>query len=83
MLSSHLRQVLPSCLFPYGMSTRIVYAFLIFPMRDTFVSPLTLLDLRVFIVIEFFQQELFASTNNSILMQLLCFRRLSIDLDDG
>jgi hypothetical protein len=45
ILSYYLHLVLPSSLLPTGFSTKILYAFLISPMRATWPAYLFLLDL--------------------------------------
>jgi hypothetical protein len=49
-LSSHLRLGFTSCLFPYVFPTKILYAFLISPMRATCPTPPILLDLITLII---------------------------------
>jgi len=53
ILSSHLRLGHPSGLFPSGFTTKILYAFLISPIRvtcPTHVIPLGLITLIIFAV---------------------------------
>jgi len=44
ILSSHLRLVLPSGLFPSGFPTKTLYTPLLYPIRTTFLAHLILLD---------------------------------------
>jgi len=50
MLSSHLRLGLLSGLFPSGFQTKILYSFLISPIRATFPAHLILFDLIILII---------------------------------
>jgi hypothetical protein len=52
ILSSHLRLGLPSCLCPSGISSKIVYAFLIFLIHATCPAHLILLDLITVIIFD-------------------------------
>jgi hypothetical protein len=50
ILSSHLSLGLPSSLFPSGFQTKILYAFIVSPMRTTRLAHLILLDLIILII---------------------------------
>jgi hypothetical protein len=50
ILSTHLRLGLHSGLFPSGISTNILYAFLFFPIRATFPAHL-ILDMIILIIL--------------------------------
>jgi hypothetical protein len=47
----HLRLGLPSGLFPSGLPTNILYAFLLVPIRATFRAHLILLDATILIIL--------------------------------
>jgi len=49
ILSSHVYLGLPSCLFPSGFQTKIIYAFIISPMRAACSAHL-ILDLLILII---------------------------------
>jgi hypothetical protein len=51
ILSTHLRQGLPSGLLPSGFSTNILYAIVFSPIRATWPTHLILLDFIVLIII--------------------------------
>jgi hypothetical protein len=51
ILPSHLRLGLPTCLFPSGYPTQILYAFVISPMCATCPTPSILLELITLIIL--------------------------------
>jgi hypothetical protein len=50
IISTHLRHVLPSGLFPSGFPTNILHAFLVFPIRATCHAHVTPLELIILIM---------------------------------
>jgi hypothetical protein len=50
-MSNHLRLGLPSGLFPSGFPTKIIYAFLLYPIRTACPAQLILFDLIILIIL--------------------------------